>query len=258
MSERDDELLRRYRATGRDEPPAAVDAAILAASRRSLRASPVRRWAAPVSVAAVLVLALGLVLKVQREAPEAVMPAESRVAPEPAAPATAPAIEAPVTAPTAAPTAPRVGTPAARPGPAKSPEPKRVQAPARKGELIDAAPPAKVEPAPQAADVAAPRAAAAATSEERAQGAAAPQAPPAMQAAPVPSPAPMLRSNAARARADTLEKSTTSDPQRELERIARLRAEGKDDEADRALAAFQHEHADYRIEPAMWDRVRRR
>ena len=91
MNERDDELLRRYRELPRETPPPSLDASILAASRRPVR-RPMARWAAPFSVAAVLVLALGLVLKVQREAPEATLPA----APQPAMPGTnAPAAAAP-------------------------------------------------------------------------------------------------------------------------------------------------------------------
>jgi hypothetical protein len=61
------------------------------------------------------------------------------------------------------------------------------------------------------------------------------------------------------AASDALQKDAfESDPVRELERIATLRAEGRDEDADRALEAFRTAHPDYRIEPAMWDRVRRR
>lgn len=60
--DRDARVSGRYRALGREEPPAALDAAILAASRR--RHS---RWAVPVSVAAVVVLAVGVTLRVQLE-----------------------------------------------------------------------------------------------------------------------------------------------------------------------------------------------
>lgn len=60
--ERDARVSERYRALGREEPPSPLDAAILAASRR--RRS---RWAVPVSVAAVVVLAVGVTLRVQIE-----------------------------------------------------------------------------------------------------------------------------------------------------------------------------------------------
>lgn len=45
---------------------------------------------------------------------------------------------------------------------------------------------------------------------------------------------------------------------RELERIARLRGEGRDSEADKALEEFRRDHPGYRIPEAMWERVRPR
>ena len=44
----------------------------------------------------------------------------------------------------------------------------------------------------------------------------------------------------------------------ELERIARLRAEGRHADADKALEAFRRANPDYRIAEAMWERVRPR
>jgi hypothetical protein len=60
--ERDARLSERYRALGREQPAPELDAAILAASRR--RHS---RWVVPVSIAAVVVLAVGVTLRVQIE-----------------------------------------------------------------------------------------------------------------------------------------------------------------------------------------------
>jgi hypothetical protein len=60
--ERDARVSERYRALGREQPPPELDAAILAASRR--RHS---RWVVPVSIAAVVVLAVGVTLRVQIE-----------------------------------------------------------------------------------------------------------------------------------------------------------------------------------------------
>src|SRR4051812_11683688 len=120
MSERDDDLLRRYRAMAREAPAPSVDAAILGASRDAVRRQRTSRWAMPASVAAVLVLALGLVLKVQREVPEESMPAQVRQG----APAPPQAPPAPAQAAPASPVAPQPAT-----------EPKRVvrePAPARK------------------------------------------------------------------------------------------------------------------------------
>jgi len=47
-------------------------------------------------------------------------------------------------------------------------------------------------------------------------------------------------------------------PERELERIAQLRREGRHEEADKALAEFRKRHPDYRIPDAMRERVERR
>jgi len=60
--ERDVRVSERYRALGREQPPPALDAAILAASRRRHA-----RWVVPVSIAAVVVLAVGVTLRVQIE-----------------------------------------------------------------------------------------------------------------------------------------------------------------------------------------------
>jgi hypothetical protein len=93
MREQDDPLARRYRELAREEPPAAVDAAILAASRRAVaRRSFARRWAAPLSIAAVLVLAIGISLQVERHEPRLEAAAPASVASPPAA-APAPAQE---------------------------------------------------------------------------------------------------------------------------------------------------------------------
>src|SRR6187399_3018732 len=70
MNESGDKLGSAYRALAREEPGAAIDDAILAASRGALaRPSASRRWAAPVSIAAVLVLAFGVTLRMQQEKP---------------------------------------------------------------------------------------------------------------------------------------------------------------------------------------------
>src|SRR5688572_7659910 len=69
MVESDDRLARSYRALPREEPPAALDAAILAAARASVRPRARNRWTGPVSIAAVLVLGLGVALRMQVEQP---------------------------------------------------------------------------------------------------------------------------------------------------------------------------------------------
>jgi hypothetical protein len=206
-----------------------------------VRRGGVPRWAAPVSVAAVLVLALGIVLKVQREAPESPMPVESR-----AIPAEVPAASAPEP--------PAAIVPASPATDARQAMAQRAQ---KKVEAKHAAPPkpaaARFEVAPEAGDAAsaAPAAAAPASAapapalaEKRSESSAARDAAPRANIGAAPLSA---------------QRAVAIDPlQRELERIARLREEGKNDEADTALVAFQREHPDFRIEPAMWERVRRR
>jgi hypothetical protein len=59
---------RRYRELGSEEPPPALDHAILAASRRAV--APRRRWYIPLAAAAVAVLAVGVALHVERQQPD--------------------------------------------------------------------------------------------------------------------------------------------------------------------------------------------
>lgn len=73
-------------------------------------------------------------------------------------------------------------------------------------------------------------------------------------------PAPQgLRARRAESAADARKDPATRDPRdTELERIARLRTEGRHDAADKALEAFRREHPQYRIPDAVWERVKPR
>jgi hypothetical protein len=88
--------------------------------------------------------------------------------------------------------------------------------------------------------------------------AAAPAAPAAESSgAPAAAVAPRAKSesyNAAPAR--TL--AAPADPERELERIAKLRDDGRNDEADKALEEFKRRYPDFRIPDATWSRVKPR
>ena len=65
MAEHEDrELSERYRELGREEPSQEFDAKILAAARER---PGVRRWALPLSIAAVVVLSVTVTLEVQHE-----------------------------------------------------------------------------------------------------------------------------------------------------------------------------------------------
>lgn len=75
--ERDPVLDDLYRTGAAEEPPAHLDAAILAAARREVGAGPqplvsgLRRWRIPVSLAAMLVLSVSLVTLVKEEGGDA-------------------------------------------------------------------------------------------------------------------------------------------------------------------------------------------
>lgn len=68
------ELSRVYRHGGKETPPAALDAQILAEARRAVAKPDARRafgsnWAVPLSTAAVMVLTLGILLVVSEQSP---------------------------------------------------------------------------------------------------------------------------------------------------------------------------------------------
>jgi len=90
--ERDPKVSQHYRSLAKDEPPAELDAAILAAARRAAESRPAplvaptgrRRWYFPLAAAAVIALAVGVSLQVERQLPDA----ETAVATLPQPPAT--------------------------------------------------------------------------------------------------------------------------------------------------------------------------
>jgi hypothetical protein len=283
MTDPDDKLERRYRELSREEPRAALDAAILAASRRAVaKPSWSRRWAAPVSIAAVLVLALGVTLEMQREEPgiESSPPLQRQ---EPAPAAAAPATEKAVaTLPDANVAPPKARSEAPQRKSAAAPAPLRAPAPASPGASTVAPPLAKEDRAPVEAPAPFPAAIAPATLSAPAVTR---EAPPAPAYAPAPSPsastagalaplpagaAPPAAQSAARMAprlkaesADAIQPAqraaiSQAGIERELERIAKLREEGRDADADRALEEFRRGHPDYRIADAMWQRVKPR
>lgn len=86
----DSELSRAYKEAAGEKPPAALDAAILEEARRAVdhggrvaRSPFARTWLVPASLAAVLLLTVGLVTFVSRESGEALSPA-APLAEEPA------------------------------------------------------------------------------------------------------------------------------------------------------------------------------
>ncbi|MFZ3321148.1 MAG: hypothetical protein WA190_02180 [Usitatibacter sp.] len=240
MTDGDDKLSRRYRELAREVPSAALDAAILAASRRAVaKPSFSRRWGIPVSIAAVIVLGFGLTLEMQHEKPDVstspvTMPS---ALPPGSAPMQAPEAESPAEAkmPEAKPKA--LAKPEA---PRVAPQPRAQSAPASRGETlttpVTATPPPAAPPVIQVAPAA--RAPAAAD----------------YNAAPAYAPAPARAKSATSAAAARIALS----PEQELERIAKLRADGNDAEADRLLEEFRRAHPGYQIPEPTWERVKPR
>src|SRR5258706_12110250 len=265
--ERDPKVSAAYRALGAEEPPRALDDAILAAARRKSGAGPAplaqrtgrQRWYAPLATAAVLVLAVAMTLNMQSERPGIESPVPQAAAPAPAADravAKQSELEADtrakleVAAPVAAEKSTLTQRKATRPAAvadarvarskddaaaAGEPNPFMAEKPALAG---SASSEVSRNVAPSAAGSMSQPLEKRAESAERADrgaGAAPAAAPARLQAQKV---------------ADT--------PERELERIAELRAQGKHDEADKALAEFRKRNPDYRISEAMRARIERR
>jgi hypothetical protein len=268
MTDEDDKLTRRYRELAREEPPSAIDAAILAASRRAVKARPwSQRWIGPVSIAAVLVLGIGVSLNMQRERPGIEV-----AAPQTDSSATRSAL--PQTPPAQSPAKPQVrdeiaGAPgrnevasapghdqvasAAEAATTKKEALEREAKSALKKEAAPApAPPAELRaPSKPFADARATREAGDAAPRAKAQAEPSANAPQAQAGA---------AANATQARAERAANAARiqADPAAELERIAVLRAAGRHAEADKALEEFRRRFPDYRIPDPIWDRVRAR
>jgi hypothetical protein len=228
-------LARAYREAAREQPPARLDAAILAAAQREVGSRPrpagaaLRRWRLPLSLAAVIVLSVSLVTLVMEE--EDALLQAPREAPAAKAPAAAP--PAPAALPPAAPAvAPRVAPPASVPAAAVRSEPRAA---------ADAGPGADAARASPPAGERAREAAAPAKAENRSAGSAAPlatpaPATPALQRSPVPAAGqPAAASAAVAALARELDNQP---PERWLARIAELRREERAAEAEALLAEF--------------------
>ena len=87
MKQDDDRIKDLYRQSATEQPPAHLDEAILAASRKAVSAKPRSatpfsgRWQLPVSMAAVLIVTVLLVPLLQEEPPDLVTPESSTVMP---------------------------------------------------------------------------------------------------------------------------------------------------------------------------------
>ena len=155
---RDPALERAYAAGAREEPPARLDAAILAAARREVGARPrrldsiLRAWRAPVALAAVLVLSVSVVLLLREEGADRLDQAPDIPASPAADTARPPAAAAPTARPNEAPAAARSkeAAPQVRDAPASGPQAleedrRKVEPPSG---LTETAPPAAEAPRP--------------------------------------------------------------------------------------------------------------
>jgi len=266
VSDIDPKLSQIYREAASEGPPAALDAAILAAARKHV-AQPQRRersawlrWMAPASAIATLVLGVSIALLVEREQPEptrdmsvhpirslpqspppagetdsAKATAADSAAPEAAAKREAPAAAAPVIAPAAT-------VPAQAPAAPTPPAPLAFPAESR----AKAGAPGMAAPKAAESKMSAPTAAESKTMRESnaardaAPGSAAAGASAAPAAAP---PAPAAAGSIAPQRGQSAQRS----PEAWLEDISRLKREGRDKEAAEQLAEFRKAYPAYAL-----------
>ena len=281
--ERDPVVSAAYRALGAAEPPRALDEAILAAARRPAK-TWTQRWALPLSLAAVVVLSVTVTLQMQLEQPgidglQAPRPAASakdqpeapsqplklkaeerlKLPAKPQARQEARRAEPKAFADAGAERAsPAARAPAAAQAPA-APPPMASGNLASRGDTGrgadsrygDSALRREEDRVARDAEAAARAPQAAAALAKRSAPEAAPRPAPAQAAAP----APVASGTAA---AEQVAKVAGETPEQELERIAKLRAEGRHEEADKALADFRKRHPDYRIGEELLRRVERR
>jgi hypothetical protein len=244
VSEIDPKLSRLYRGAASEGPPAAVDAAILAAARRQTPKPQRRerpswlRWMAPASAMATLALGVSLALLVERERPEILDGAAMRESvPRPQRPP--PAAPAESAQPKAADSAAH-GVAAKREAPATA-----APAPA----LADTAP----APMPRMAEPAAP-AAEAFTAERRAKAAVSGAAGASNTASDAAVRGPEAAAPAAADRlAPTRQQTLQRSPEAWLDEISRLRREGREKEASEQLAEFRKAHPAYALPESLRD-----
>ena len=237
--ERDPLVSRRYRELGSEEPPAELDERILARSRRRRSF----QWHGPVAAAAVIVLAVAVTVHVERE----------QRTPESSA-ASAPSEAAPAMKEDAQPQA-RLYAPdppvaqKAEPVTKAAPAPAAPRASASREEARSRRDAVKSEPAPQAPPPGA--------QEPPAQPALEAQRAPATGAAADSTPKPMAAPGR-RLAESRLAKLAEQPPERWLEGIAELRAQGRHEEADESLKRFRERYPDYQISEELKAKVERR
>lgn len=237
--EGDPKVSQGYRQLRGEEPSRELDQSILAAAHRSVDRSHAplvvpagrHRWYYSLAAAAVLVLAIAVTVHVERQQPDAELVEAPPPAPA-AAPAEQPKRDTVVRQERRQPYTPEPPQPAAAPAPTQSAQPGAGAMADSADARRDADAKVREEQANQTAQ---------ALKKERAAAESAPAA-----AASRAAPAPMASQYSA------------LPPERELERIAELRRQGRDEEADKALAEFRKRYPDYVISDEMKAKVERK
>jgi hypothetical protein len=267
---REPKVSASYRELGAEEPPRALDEAILAASRRAVEARPAplvaptgrRRWYFPVAAAAVITLAVAVTVQVERQKPDEEFtmhaPARAPALKEEKAPRPAPAPKPAKQPREAAGSSSRGFTPdpsaPAPPSADAMPDSlakKSAEAAAAKSGPAEAEPAARTEDRVRAQVQA--RRDAAETRRMESELQVKPESSGvrgSISAAPAPKPAaaPPVAASAA----------LYVGPERWLEQIVELRREGKHDDADRLLAEFRRSYPDYKLSDEMRSKVEKR
>lgn len=224
-ADRDQKVTQAYRALGGEEPPRALDEAILAASRRRPA-----HWRVPLSIAAVLVLAVGVTLRMLAPQPEAESVA---LAPQ--------VMQTP--RPAVVPEAPRDKLEQGESRPAGPPADARMaRGDERRATIASAGARARQAETP-------PRVAQEPAALAPEGAASAPATPPLAHEAPREPAAAAASQVQPPALAKLSEAALT--PEKWLERIAELRKQGREREAQESLAEFKKRYPDYKIPEAL-------
>ncbi len=274
---RDELVTATYRGLPEEASPPEIDAAVLAAARQGIAPAHRRNWTVPVSLAAVLVLAVGLTVRMEHERPDVatmeVPPPPAKSEPVPKVQRNSSAQPSAPTPPEARPGAPREAAPRhAEPAPSIAPmaPPQMSREPDRRQDRAKAqaeAPKEKrsnVQVAPNpAADAA--RSSSSNVPSLAAPPASAPRADVQERSASREEQAPLTAP--ARATAATTAKSAAPDtglvansqeaPDVWLERIAVMRTQGRQIEADVNLAEFRRIYPKFNIPAQMRERIER-
>ena len=251
-------LSRLYQASASNEPPAALDAAILKAARAAVTQKPLpmpqpwwKRLRAPVTVAATVMLAVMLTLTVDRNPPQVGQEFTQQSTPQPAREAAQKAMPSPLPAPASAVPADAGASRADRAGVAREAVPAApaviVDRAEKKAKATDFVPAAPQMAAPPAAMESRGEAATAVTGKlENAEGRGG-ALPERARSADAASPAPaMAPAGAAAAMRESTAKRVAPRPEIVwLDEIRSLRRQGREEEAARRLAEFRAAYPDY-------------